>query len=756
MRLKSLEITGFKSFAKKSTFSFDSQITAIVGPNGSGKSNVAEAFRFVLGEQSIKSMRGKRGEDLIFNGNTASGRQNKAAVKVILDNVNRTLDIDFDEVSISRVVHRDGVNDYFINNSVVRLKDIIELLSNASIGSTGHHIISQGEADRILNASIKDRRAMFEDALGLRSFQYKKIESERKLEKTEENLKQVESLRKEIAPHLKFLKKQVDKIEKSKELKDKLVLFYKDYLARENFYLRDKKEILEKEGDPLKNQVSKISIELEKYRKEIESDIKEDAKTSKLVDLEDNLHLIRNKRNELVREMGQIEGEIKSLEKVSQKEIKEVTVKISDVEELRDSIEQKTILRQGFERQAEETNFLKGIIQEIKDMVSNFIKERKGASDSLFGSSFAEDLTKLKTKKKELEEQIKNLEKKEKDLETQISHLRKEIESSKSEMLDTERKIFELQTKKSELENNLNRLALNRESLNRDEEEFKRELKEAIVLAGREAVNYETSTVTKSEALNEEREKQLERRRELEKLKIRVEEMGGGSSDDILKEYQESNERDEFLVREIEDLEKSAASLKQLIKELEGEINKRFKDGVNSINIEFQKFFELMFGGGEAYLKVVKPDIRKKKDMDTDLSFAFNNEEGMPSEAEAEGEAEEGIDIHVSLPRKKIKGLMMLSGGERALTSIALIFAMSAVNPPPFIILDETDAALDEANSRKYGDMIKSLSKQSQLILITHNRETMSRADTIYGVTMLQGSSELLSIKFEDGVQYAK
>ena len=122
-----------------------------------------------------------------------------------------------------------------------------------------------------------------------------------------------------------------------------------------------------------------------------------------------------------------------------------------------------------------------------------------------------------------------------------------------------------------------------------------------------------------------------------------------------------------------------------------------------------------------------------------------------------EEEGEEGIDINVNLPRKKVKGRMMLSGGERALTSIALLFAISQVNPPPFIILDETDAALDEANSKKYGDMITNLSKYSQLILITHNRETMSRAGVLYGVTMGgDGSSKLLSIQFEQAVQVAK
>lgn len=129
-------------------------------------------------------------------------------------------------------------------------------------------------------------------------------------------------------------------------------------------------------------------------------------------------------------------------------------------------------------------------------------------------------------------------------------------------------------------------------------------------------------------------------------------------------------------------------------------------------------------------------------------------EEAMETSAEA---TEEGIEIAVNLPRKKIKGLAMLSGGERALTSIALLFAMSQVNPPPFMILDETDAALDEANSRKYGDMIESLSKFSQLILITHNRETMSRAGVLYGVTMGSDSvSRLISLKFAEAEAYAK
>ena len=145
MYLKSLEIGGFKSFAKKTELEFSTPISAIVGPNGSGKSNVAEAFRFVLGEQSIKSMRGKRGEDLIWNGSKDSARANRAFVRVTLDNSKKVFPIDFDEITIERTVHRDGTNEYAISGSRTRLKDVVELLAAANIGPSGHHIISQGE-----------------------------------------------------------------------------------------------------------------------------------------------------------------------------------------------------------------------------------------------------------------------------------------------------------------------------------------------------------------------------------------------------------------------------------------------------------------------------------------------------------------------------------------------------------------------------------------------------------------------------------
>src|SRR3989344_3250963 len=190
MYLESLELGGFKSFAKKQELAFSTPITGIVGPNGSGKSNVVEAFRFVLGEQSIKSLRGKKGEDLIWGGGASIARLNRASVKITLNNEAHFFPVDFDSVTVERVVHRGGGNEDVINGSRARLRDVQKLLSSANIGPSGHHIISQGEADRLLSASAKERREMIEDALGLKIFQYKKKESERKLEQTTEKINQ--------------------------------------------------------------------------------------------------------------------------------------------------------------------------------------------------------------------------------------------------------------------------------------------------------------------------------------------------------------------------------------------------------------------------------------------------------------------------------------------------------------------------------------------------------------------------------------
>ncbi|KKS24588.1 MAG: Chromosome partition protein smc [Candidatus Nomurabacteria bacterium GW2011_GWC2_41_8] len=274
MRLKTLQLNGFKSFAQKTVLEFENPIVSIVGPNGSGKSNVVESIRFVLGEQSMKSMRGKGGSDLIFKGSKNLPKASRASVTIYFNNSDKifklsndggeNINLNYDVISISREVFSDGLNKYILNGTEVRLKDIHNLLASVNIGSSGHHIISQGETDRILSANAREKKEMVEDALGLKIYQYKIKESERKLERTNENMKEVSLMRRENAPHLNFLKKQVEKFEKTKEMQTELTALYGEYLKKESIFLEKEKADLSSErnklSNELKNVTGKISI----------------------------------------------------------------------------------------------------------------------------------------------------------------------------------------------------------------------------------------------------------------------------------------------------------------------------------------------------------------------------------------------------------------------------------------------------------------------------------------------------------------
>jgi chromosome segregation ATPase len=752
MYLKELTIAGFKSFAKKSELEFSAPITAIVGPNGSGKSNVAESFRFVLGEQSVKSMRGKRGEDLIWGGSAEVSRGNRAGVTIVLDNTNRVFPLDFAEIKIERVVHRDGQNEYLLNDSSVRLKDIQELLASANIGSTGHHIISQGEADRILTASPKERREMIEDALGLKIYQYKRQEAERKLTKTVENVAQVESLRREAAPHLKYLEKQVQKIEKSLELQEKLKGVYAEYLKREDSYIAFHHDRLLAERREPEMALKKVVEDLASAKALLQqTESKQDS--DELIGVQEAVTEAASKRQAAEREYSKLEGQINLLER-----------RIADYERRSQSTEGKAIaykdiagLISDIEQQVNkaitktEVSFLQRALADVVHRLKVFIERSTEAKDNTLEFDKKES-ARLTEELKSLAKTVEAARAEEQKARTNYSELEAKRVKEATDGREAERAVFRLVGEQRELENRLERIDRELAVLDRDREEFKRELQEAVALLGRAASMYyefkiiddNGNEVSTDVLVAEDRNSQRQRRHELEKLKIRLEELGIGATDEVIKEYNDAKERDAFLAHEIADLEASIVKLRELIAELESKLEEQFVVGIQKISSEFNRFFTLMFGGGEAELKTVVTKTR-------------SNEEDLDEEGEVEEKKEDGIELVAKLPNKRVKGLEMLSGGERALTSIALIFAMSQVNPPPFIILDETDAALDEANSRRYGDMIEELAKKSQLILITHNRETMSRAGILYGVTMGgDGISKLLSVKLDEAVSVAK
>lgn len=743
MKLKRIELLGFKSFAKKSRLDFDVPVVGIVGPNGSGKSNVVEAFRFVLGEQSMKSLRGKSGSDLIFKGSKDLPKGSRASVEITFDNKDRVfklgersepINLDFDEIILKREVFADGSSTYYINDSAVRLRDIVELLASVNIGASGHHIISQGQADRILTSSAKDRRAMVEDALGLKVYQNKLKESHKKLEKTEENMKEVGLLRRELAPHIKYLKKQVEKVEKSVELRTELSKLYLSFFKSEEKFLQGEEAFLKGKNHEQERELKEIEIKLASMKMDSTSDF-ESSKNSEIANLEKEITALERTKDELSRKLGRIEGMIEFESKSASNKPDNISIQSAEFETFMDDL-QNTIDRSIVDSNLE---IIKSNLKYLKKAVLDFSQKFKKNTVENKPNSFKD----LEITKREVAAQLEEIEKIKKGHLEKMNTLRADVESKRAEAFKDQEEKFILETKRNKILSEEEILRSRNEFFQKRKSAFEEGVKEAVVLVGQEILQFRTNETPVVEVTDE-------MRHNIERLKIKLEDAGTGSGDDVLKEYQSITERDNFLVKELEDLEKSIANLRTLIDDLKETLDREFKEGLEKINTRFEEFFRLMFGGGGAYLSSIvqgnkKNDLEEDEDPSEDLGT--NDEDRL----------DYGIDINVALPQKKVKDLAMLSGGERSLTSIALVFAMTQVNPPPFLVLDETDAALDEANSKRYGDMIEILSKYSSLITVTHNRETMSRADVIYGVTIgADGGSKLLSIKFSDAENYAK
>ncbi|MCA9351698.1 hypothetical protein KC929_02875, partial [Patescibacteria group bacterium] len=403
------------------------------------------------------------------------------------------------------------------------------------------------------------------------------------------------------------------------------------------------------------------------------------------------------------------------------------------------------------------SRFVTGLISKIKAISSSDIDTIKAELDTVRADleGFLQVDTGKQASTTDQSDQVQSLEKERDDIDQTINQILENITSlqdriqelefvinqKRSKERETERTYFEYLARKKELDGKRELIATRDSDLGIRVQARGEEIAEAKVLLGLSEISYQPYEGKDGE-VSKENQEQL--RREIERIKIRLEDIGGGSGVEITNEYQETLERDQFLERELADITTSIDSLNEVIDGLKETLNERFDVGVQKINNEFDRFFKLMFGGGKAELESAVVVKRRRKTDDE-------------PETEEESSEEHGIDIKVQLPRKKVTDLEMLSGGERSLTSIALLFALSQVNPPPFLVLDETDAALDEANSQKYGDMIESLSAYSQLVVVTHNRETMSRAQTLFGVTLGKGdTSTTLSLRLEDAAKYAK
>ena len=753
MYLKRLEISGFKSFANKTVLDFPHNVTSVVGPNGSGKSNVADAIKWVLGEQSMKSLRGKKSEDIIFNGSDKKTKMSAATASLIFDNRDRKMPLDTDEVSLTRKLFRNGESEYLINKDKVRLTDIIDLLARSGISQRGYCVINQGMADSILVASPAERMVIFEEATGVRKFQIKKEQTIKKLESTKKNLDRVTELLIEIEPHLNLLKRQASKAEKRGEVEGELKREQKSYydhvwqdLIRSNAgYKKDEATLTlqiengGKEMGRINKELAENSVDNESYNKDFE-------------ELQKKSNALQQELNNFQREIsiaeGRIEIEREKMEKAKRPEFKPVNLGY-----VKEKIAK---IISSYDAFVEKISRIKeiGELEEVRRETSQVKKE----IDALF-SEIKEGRVCLKGEESFDDTDLRNFEKAREDVAAKAEQVRKSYDAVRAQVSELNRSeqekrqtFFHLERRLQACQDEINRSKDNLNRINIEVAKFEVR-KEDLANEVKDEMGEDASLLGKIKA-NEDVEIQETQgyfNREGAELKIRrlknQMEQIGGIDPLIMDEYKETQQRFEFLSNQSKDLAEASELLKKVIAELDEKVEKMFKLSFKSINDEFDRYFKIIFGGGKAGLSIKYEAETKAEGTDNEA------EESVEEKAAVSGGKPKiaGIEVSAIPPGKKIGSLNMLSGGERALTSIAILFAIIAHNPPPFSVLDEIDAALDEANSFRLSRIIKEIADRTQFIVITHNREMMNQADVLYGVTMQDdGVSKIVSVKLDE------
>ncbi|HUZ93055.1 MAG TPA: AAA family ATPase, partial [Candidatus Paceibacterota bacterium] len=706
--LKRLELNGFKSFAGKTVLEFPAGITAIVGPNGSGKSNVVDAIRWLLGERDAKSLRGARIDDLIFAGTAKRPRMGQASASLHFDNKNNFFPVDFAEVSVVRQISRDGNSKYFLNQAEILLRDLVDFLAKARLGSRGMIVVTQGNSDMFIRATPRERREMIEEILGLREYQLKKADAERRLKHSQINLDKTAALIEEILPHLRSLKRQTARWEKRGEFEDELLALEKRFFGSQFRDIAEKLAVIQKKIEAGKGERTALERDkkaAEEAQAKVESSQPEGRKD--IQKIKDETYALLEKRSELTKELGRIEAQIEmSAEAASPEAAATVEKLLHFVKEI------KEMLAEGLHGEAVELeDAVRRVIEEIDAMVDD---DRHVSAETVRTATAGSASPAIKAQFEKVNRDLRALEKQLNDLKEKESTLEKNQEAfyhafkaavAAVEAAKDRIEQWELRNREGMYEKE--RLALREEELVRQAGQ-----------AGRDPRDLRNA---QADALGAEELAAAEKRI----FRLRGDLASLGEIDEALvKEARETESRYEFLSRESEDLTKAVADLRMLIKDVTEKIKNEFDGALTQINDEFGKFFEVMFGGGHAKLRVEKPEAKIKEPGEDGLTEPETEAEDEDEEEEAIEQAA-GVEIEVRLPRKKINSLEMLSGGERSLVGIAALFAMVSVSPPPFLVLDEIDAPLDERNARRFGEMLKEFSKKTQFIVVTHNRATM-------------------------------
>ena len=801
MRLNSIKLSGFKSFVDPTSVTFPSSMSCIVGPNGCGKSNVIDAVRWVLGESSAKNLRSDSMTDVVFNGSSSRKPVSKASVELFFDNKEGRIGGEFSsysEISVRRSLELDGQSNYYLNGTSCRKKDITDVFLGTGLGPRSYAIIEQGMISQLVSAKPEEMRGYIEEVAGISRYLERKKETESRIKRTKENLSRLEDLREEISRLLYKLQRQAKAAEKYHELrkdetKAQLMLLGSKWRDVSSLLVAKEKEVKDQElkVEEINSQKNTSDSEIIKLRaKQIELQTALDKVQQEFYSFgadisrtEQEISLKKDRVNEIAEKIStnkiQIDTRNTEIEKLSENK-SSAQLEISAIENELKSLKENTDGPDTAEAEKIEGLWLI-FITETKDILNNIvnsigsIKSKLSNNDSVDDDlreieSLQNDLKKLETEPNKLtkltqdflinasegakQQRINLIEKTDKYAELQAklasmnsedSHISTKLQDLTQENRDLEEESKELTQPINEIQEKLDQLLSDRLKVEENLLESRKAIEEcnaSIHKIEREKIEKEQAAITLRELLENLRLERQASKIEQNNIEKQVEELEGdlskiknelvndksveGYSADLeaielkisrlgainlaaMEEYDQESKRKELLDEQHNELMQALETLERAITKIDKETRTTFKDTFDKLNQSLSQSFPKLFGGGHAELVMLGDDL---------LTC--------------------GIGISARPPGKKNASVSQLSGGEKALTAIATVFAFFELNPAPFCLLDEVDAPLDDANVTRFCNLLEELTKitNTKFIIVTHHALTMSKMNRLYGVTM--------------------
>ena len=731
MQLKHIKLSGFKSFVDPTKISFPTNMVGVVGPNGCGKSNVIDAVRWVLGELSAKNLRGESMVDVIFNGSDKRKASGQCSIELLFDNSTAKIGgeyASFNEVSIKRVMTRDAQSDYFINNTKCRRKDVQDIFLGTGLGPSSYAIIEQGMVSKLVSAKPDELRTHLEEAAGVSKYRERRRETESRIKRTKENLSRVKDIRDEIARLIKRLENQAKAADKYNLLKQEKSKFELDKAIIFSIEAKNNRDDLQKKLDALnrdlkiKNAESETTqSQIDQFRTENESVISEYEIAQKnfysvgaeIAKREANLQNINKNESETKQNLQKA---IKNYEKAKETEKNFDELSPSEkamhiLDSIISTIEKFQIKNDNIREKAVE---LKSLLTDILNIAT---AQSKSLTDEYLSrqSDLEGQISEAEKLKKLIEDEMKEFVGKSSEAEAILISLRQKQSKFNDELRELENKKSISDLDSRAISENIANIRIELKTYEINLENSNKKIKES-------GIDIETIEFSKYNGITlDELDNKLT---DIETKIIRL----GAINLAAPEEIEEESKRKEELDNQYNDLTEALDKLTGAIKKIDQETKTIFKDSFDSVNIKLKEMFPKLFGGGVAELTLTDND-------------ALNA----------------GVVLMARPPGKKNSSISQLSGGEKALTALALVFAIFDLNPAPFCLLDEVDAPLDDLNTLRFIDLVEEMSKSVQFIFITHNKVSMERSDHLMGVTMQEaGVSRMVSVDVNQALELAE